>query len=170
MGVTRKGMMMKESVEGTPLIQLIEQGGVFSDVSGTSPPEVLAALIGLISLPPKVDDITLLRSVLEREALMSTAIGGGIALPHPRSPIAGSLQEQCVAVGFLRNPVDWKALDGEPVRTLLLILSSSPKQHLHTLSRINFFCQQESFSSLLRAQGSKAEIIDLIRKSEGAWD
>jgi PTS system nitrogen regulatory IIA component len=148
------------------LIHLIERGGVFSQLPGTSPAEVLSGLISALAL---TDPEGLLQAVLEREALMSTAVGHGIALPHPRNPAAAELQDERVAVGFLSRPVDWKALDRQPVHTVLLILSSSAKTHLHTLSRINFFCQQESFRELLRNRASQQTISDVIREAEKAW-
>jgi PTS system nitrogen regulatory IIA component len=65
--------------------------------------------------------------------------------------------------------VDWKALDGKPVHTALLIVSASAKLHLHTLSRINFFCQQEGFRELLERRADLEEITKTIREAEAAW-
>jgi PTS system nitrogen regulatory IIA component len=160
---------MKEPIEDFGLIQLIEQGGVVSDIPGATPLEVLTNLIKTVMLPPEISREVLVQAVLEREALMSTAVGHGIALPHPRNPIIANPQDQFVVIGFLRRQVDWKALDGKPVHTALLIVSSSAKLHLHTLSRINFFCQQESFRELLQNRVSRQRIIEVIQEAERAW-
>jgi PTS system nitrogen regulatory IIA component len=161
---------MDEKIKGYSLAQLIEQGGVFPDIAGASPLEVLTHLIQLIPLPVMIDRQELLKAVLEREALMPTGIGHGIALPHPRNPLIADPQDQCLVIGFLRQPVDWKALDSKPVHTLLLMVSASAKLHLHSLSRINFFCQQEAFRGLLQNRASQQCIIGLIREVEDAWE
>jgi PTS system nitrogen regulatory IIA component len=149
--------------------ELIQRGGALYQVRGNSPREVLARITAAVSLSPSVDRDKLLEAVLEREALMSTAIGQGIALPHPRNPVITGPEEQFAVLAFLASPVDWKALDGKPVHTALLIVSASAKLHLHTLSRINFFCQQESFRELLERRADLEEIIKTIREAEDAW-
>ncbi|MDR2486320.1 MAG: PTS sugar transporter subunit IIA [Treponema sp.] len=160
---------MNEKIEKSGLIQLIKRGGVFSDLPGANPLEVLTGLIQTVPLPDGISREGLLKAVLEREALMPTAIGNGIALPHPRNPIITGPQDQFVVIGFPRQQVDWKALDGKPVHTLLLIVSSSAKLHLRTLSQISFFCHQETFRDLLQKQASQQHIIDVIQEAEGAW-
>jgi PTS system nitrogen regulatory IIA component len=100
---------------------------------------------------------------------MSTAVGHGISLPHPRNPLITDTHEQFVAIAFPKRNVDWSALDGAPVHTVILIVSASAKLHLRTLSQINFFCQQESFRALLENRASREEIIKVIGDAEEAW-
>ena len=75
-----------------------------------------------------------------------------------------------IALAFLENPVDWNSLDGEPVDTLLLIVSSSAKSHLKTLSSITFFCQQNVFLKLLRERASRENLIKYIKDTEREWE
>ena len=151
------------------LVELIKRGGVFYNIPGAVPREVITELTGAVKLPQAVDKRHLLDAVLEREALMPTALGHGVALPHPRNPLITDVQEQLVALGFVKQPVDWQALDGEPVHTTLLIVSASAKLHLHTLSRINFFCQQKDFRSMLVNRAPREEIIEAIARVEADW-
>lgn len=151
------------------LAELIERGGIYRDVEGTTPREVLTALTGALPPIPSVPGDKLLEAVLEREALMSTSIGNGIALPHPRNPLIKASGGQFAALAFLEHQVDWNSLDGEPVDTLLLIVSASAKQHLQTLSEINFFCRQADFRRLLRERVGQEELLHFIRKTEKNW-
>jgi PTS system nitrogen regulatory IIA component len=148
---------------------LIERGGVYYRLQGNTPKEALTALIAAIPPRKAVQGETLLKAVLEREALMSTSIGHGIALPHPRNPVIIDPKEQFAALAFLERPVDWRALDGKPVDTLLLIVSSSARQHLETLSKVTFFCQEEGFLDLFKAHASQEEIIKFIKDTEEEW-
>jgi PTS system nitrogen regulatory IIA component len=122
-----------------------------------------------MNIPPAVDRTALLAAVLEREALMSTAVGNGIALPHPRNPVIAASSEQLVSIVFAESGLNWEALDGKPVHTVMLLLSASPRMHLHTLSRINYFCQQRSFVELLEQRASPAEILRIIEETEKTW-
>ncbi|MDR2245868.1 MAG: PTS sugar transporter subunit IIA [Treponema sp.] len=150
------------------LIPLIKRGGIVSGVPGTTPGEVIAHVIDAIP-SPAIDRGLLLRAVLEREALMSTAIGCGIALPHPRNPPVTERDEQFVLIAFLEQPVDWNSLDGAPVHTAILIVSASPKLHLRSLSQLNFFCRQDNFRLLLKNRASPEEIIAVIQSAEQTW-
>ena len=151
------------------LADLIERGGFYRDVRGTTPREVLSALIKALPSIPSVSQDLLLNAMLEREALMSTSVGYGIALPHPRNPLVWSGSEQFVTLAFLEHPVDWHSLDGQLVDTLLLIVSASAKQHLQTLSKINYFCRQENFKKLLRERANQEELLRFIREAEKNW-
>jgi len=151
------------------LSSLIERGGIYHNVPGATPQDLLAAVINCLPSIPSLDVNKLYREILEREALVSTGIGQGIALPHPRNPMMGEGGAPFVAVIFPVQPLDWNAPDGEKVHTVFLIVSSSTKQHLATLSKINFLCQQEEFYSLITAKASEETIIMAIRKAEISW-
>jgi PTS system nitrogen regulatory IIA component len=156
-------------IEEPSLIELIKRGGDFRIIPGATPRELLTNLVGGMDIPPSVDRTALLGAVLEREALMPTAVGNGIALPHPRNPLISESADQMVSIAFAERGLDWEALDGKPVRTVMLILSASPKTHLHTLSRLNYFCRQSSFVDLLERHASPGEILQIIEETEKTW-
>ena len=151
------------------LASLIERGGVHYNVPGASQKELLAGAIGLLPLFPAIDPRDLLREILDREALASTGIGKGIALPHPRMPMAGDASPPLVALIFPAVNLDWNTPDGGKVHTIFLIVSSTAKQHLGVLSKINFLSQQEKFYSMIKARSPKEEIIASIREAETTW-
>ena len=151
------------------LAELIERGGVYRNIKGNTPRDVLTAIIGALPPIPSVAAEKLLNAVLEREALMPTGIGGGIAIPHPRNPLVESDNEKFTALVFLENPINWNSLDGAPVDTLFLIVSASAKQHLQTLSEITFFCRQEDFCRLLKRRAPLEEILKFIVEAEKNW-
>jgi PTS system nitrogen regulatory IIA component len=160
---------MKNSEPNGGLGALLEKGGIYYNLKGNTPKEALSALIAAMPAQQIFSPENLLNAVLEREALMSTSIGKGIALPHPRNPLAAGQAEQFAALAFLEKPVDWNALDGKPVDSLLLIVSASAKLHLESLSKITFFCQQDAFLDLLKRRASSEEIISFIIKTEKNW-
>jgi PTS system nitrogen regulatory IIA component len=164
-----KDTVIERNLASRSLASLVERGGVYHDVPGAAPKELLAAVINCLPPLPSLDPNELYREILEREALVSTGIGKGIALPHPRNPLIGEDGEPFVAVVFPAQPLDWNTPDGIKVHTVFLIVSSSTKQHLGTLSKINFLCQQAEFYSLITKRASEEAVIAAIRKAETSW-
>ncbi|QQO09663.1 PTS sugar transporter subunit IIA [Breznakiella homolactica] len=154
---------------GPDIAELINRGGIHYGITGSGEKEILRSCIEKIHLPPSLDPEALLRAMLEREDLMPTSVGNGIAIPHPRSPLISNPDEQFVAVCFLKEDTDWKALDSKPVTTLILIVSASTKEHLQILSGVSFLCQQESFRRLLKDNAPGEEILAAVRAAEETW-
>lgn len=160
---------MEQMIDEWSLAAMIERGGVYYGIAGANLREILAAITVMIPQYAFLDSQALLQAILEREALMSTGIGKGIALPHPRTPLLGEGGKPFVAIGFPAQPLEWDTPDGSKVHTVFLIVSSSAKQHLNTLSKINFLCQQEKFYSLIKERASEEELITAISEAESAW-
>jgi PTS system nitrogen regulatory IIA component len=156
------------------LSRFLKKGGIYYGVPGTQPREVLTWLINAVpadspGVPEAAFKEALLKAVLEREELMPTAMGNGIALPHPRNPAVQSEEKQFAALAFPEREINWQSLDGHPVNAVILVISASAKIHLALLQRITFFCQDESFSALLKRRAPAAEILGYIERTEAAW-
>ncbi|HEX5385956.1 MAG TPA: PTS sugar transporter subunit IIA [Gemmatimonadales bacterium] len=92
------------------------------------------------------------RAVLEREDVLSTGIGFGVAIPHGKSASMPALGLVC---GISRVPIAYGAVDGEPVRLFFLIVGpeASAGQHVKVLSRIARLVRQDAVRErLLRAR------------------
>jgi PTS system nitrogen regulatory IIA component len=167
--VSKKILEIDLSHTGVSLVNLIGRGGVFYQVKGSTIAEVIKNVVQIIPLPPTVPRETLTYSLLHREEMMSTAIGKGIAIPHPREPLLTKPENQSISICFLKQPIDFHALDHEPVHTLFVILSADQTRHVETLSRISFLCQDEKFVNLLKAKTAENEILDYIMVKELEW-
>jgi len=153
------------------LSQLVMRGGIYYGVSGESREDVMSNIIGNlpVDLLPSRKNETLLQAVMEREALISTGIEDGIALPHPRTPMLEDGEAPFVAIAFPLHSIEWGTPDGSKVHTVFLIVSKSPKQHLAAFSKITFLCQQKEFFSLLSSHAPKEKIISAIQEAEKDW-
>jgi PTS system nitrogen regulatory IIA component len=161
--------MTDKTASEKSLAALVEQGGVYYHVSGAYPEDILTATAGLTPACPPHKKEALVKAMMERESLISTAAGRGIALPHPRVPLLEAGEDPFVAIAFPVQPLEWNSPDGSKVHTIFLIVSSSAKQHLSALSKINVLCHQEAFHALLTARAPKEKIIAAIREAEAAW-
>lgn len=141
----------------------LRAGGVHYRLGGADKPGVLSALVEIMPLPRGVDRGFLLQVLQAREALQSTGIGDGVAIPHPRSPIVLHIDEPIVTLCFLDRPVDFDALDGKPVHALFSLVCPTARAHLHLLSRIAFALRTPGFRSLIDREASRDEILAAAR-------
>jgi PTS system nitrogen regulatory IIA component len=150
------------------LEQAIQAGGVHYGLPAASRTEAFAALVERMSLPPDADRRALLSLLLDRESLGSTAVGDGVALPHVRNPAAVRIPAASVTVGFLEGPVEFGALDGRPVHTLLAIISPAVRTHLRLLSLVSFGLRQGDFRSAILNRGTPEAILAAARAVDEA--
>lgn len=153
----------------TPIPMLsdaLRDGGVYYRVSGTDKSSVLRSVVQIMRLPDEVDSEFLYQVLLAREALGSTGIGEGIAIPHVRNPIVLHLSQPMITLCFLETPVDFGALDGQKVSTLFTLISPTVRAHLQLLARLGFALRDPAFKKAVLAQASRDEIIASLQKAE----
>jgi PTS system nitrogen regulatory IIA component len=146
----------------------LSRGGIHHDLPGKTAEEVFRHLVGLPNIPEGTDLSLLYDLLVTRETLGSTGIGDGIAIPHPRSPLVLRVPEPIVLLCFLKHPVDFHAVDGRPVRTLVTLLSPTIQTHLRMLANIAHMLHDEVLRNLLRSRASRESIVDRIRALEEA--
>ncbi len=140
-------------------VQALAAGGIHYRVGGTDRDSVLRNVVELLRMPDHVDRDFLFQVLLARESLGSTGIGDGIAIPHARNPIVLNVERPTITLCFLENPVDFDALDGQPVTILFTLISPTVRAHLHLLSRLAFMLNHKGFRDELKRQGSRDEIF-----------
>jgi PTS system nitrogen regulatory IIA component len=145
----------------------LEAGGIFHNVLASSKETAIQALIDVLLLPEGVDRLLLLQLFLAREALASTAIGDGIAIPHVRSPIVLNVSTPMITLCFLEKPIEFGALDGQPVHVLFSLVSSTVRTHLHLLSRLSFALHDAKFKDAVMRHAPRDEILTAARQVEG---
>lgn len=162
-------LVFNEPLDEHPLPTLGESlaaGGVYYRIEGSTREKVLANAVAHLRLPDEVNRKILRQALLSRERLASTAIGGGIAIPHPRNPELLHVSRPIVALCFLEEPVDFCSLDGQPVEILFTLLAPSLRVHLHLLSLLGFVLRESSLRKLLHGQASREKIFNALKRQE----
>ncbi len=121
----------------------------------------LAAETGLV-----VDERALLDAVLHREELCSTAMEGGIAIPHPRRPLPDAISEPILVVARTPQGIAFGAPDGRMTTLLFLTASQDDRHHVHVLARLCRMLHDDKFVARLEEAGSPAEMIELLKSRE----
>ncbi len=150
------------------LTDALRFGGVIYRVEGNDKPSVLREVVDLINLPDEVDRDFLYQVLLARETLGSTGVGDGIAIPHVRNPVVLHVSKPTVTLCFLENPIDFHAIDNQPVSILFTLISPTVRAHLHLLSRLSFALKNKKFMAALKKQASREELIDALAHAEAA--
>jgi mannitol/fructose-specific phosphotransferase system IIA component (Ntr-type) len=109
------------------------------------------------------DDV--FRAVRERESVLSTGIGHGVAIPHGKSAALTALR---MAAGRAAEPVDFDALDGEPVSLFFLLVGpeSAAGPHIKALSRISRLVRRDDVRERLVAAHSREEFLRALQEAE----
>ncbi len=150
-----------------PLSALLSSGGIHHDVGGEDKASVLREIVQRLPLPDDVDREFLVTTLEAREAMGSTGIGDGIAIPHVRNPILLHVAAPFVTLCLLRHPVDFGALDGQPVHALFTVISANVPGHLRILGQLGFALHDEELRRLLTHRAPDAEILTRVQAVEG---
>lgn len=161
-------LFAEPEVEPAPsLTEALRAGGVLYRVSGDDKRAVLRSAVDALRLPDDVDRDVLLAVLIARESLGSTGIGDGIAVPHVRNPIVLHLTKPSVTLCFLDRPVDFDALDGQPVHALFILTTPTVQTHLHLLSRLAWVLREPEIREALVDQPTRERVFELFAAAEG---
>lgn len=124
--------------------------------------EALNKLVELLDTEGKLKNKdAYLHALIEREGIISTGIGMGIALPHAK---IANYTEFFMAIGLIEKGVDWKALDGAPVRIVFMIGGPDDKQteYLQILSTLTQIMKDEEKRKKMLTLKSEKDIVALF--------
>src|SRR2546430_9596416 len=155
--------LFEDGDEGRAPLRLSEalaRGGVHRGIRGDDRVSILRQVVDRLPVPTAQDRDLLLEVLLAREALGSTAIGDGIAIPHVRSPLVFPGSHGAVALCYLDGPVPFDAPDGKPVHTLFALISPTVVGHLQLLSRLSLALLDPACKAAVLRRAGPAEIID----------
>lgn len=150
------------------IISLLNKKTVLPSLKVANKEEALDKLISSISDQVDNDELEAIRNaVFEREKIMSTGVGKGLAIPHGKT---AGIEDNYAAFALLEEPIDYEAIDGEPVQMIFLLVGpeSSNRLHIKMLSRISRLMNNNNFREHLKKSRSSEEIIDAFKQEEQA--
>jgi PTS system nitrogen regulatory IIA component len=148
------------------LMDILSPQSVIVGLRGETKEEIIEELVDALAAGATISDREkVLQAVLEREKIMSTGIGDGIAIPHGKSDAVVRL---AAALGTQKRGVDFEALDGEPAFVFFLLVSpanvSGP--HIKALARISRLLKNDEFKKKLISASSAPEIMAVVESEE----
>lgn len=150
------------------LTELLTPERIKIPLASTGKDELLGELVDVIDASFSLEDRRdVLRAVKEREDVLSTGIGHGVAIPHGKS---SSVPHLALAAGVTREGVNFDALDGQPVELFFLLVGpeSAAGEHVKALSRISRLLRRESFRERLIAAATPEEFYSILVEAEAS--
>lgn len=152
------------------LYEMIEESKVILDMKISNKDKVIKQLVELLGLNKEREKL-LYNAVLNREEMGSTGIGNGIAIPHTRSLVITDLM---IAIGRLKKPIKFNAIDKKPVRLIFLIVAppyGSNSDYLILLGKISETFQKissdEKLFTVSAEDDFKCELCKLFECTDG---
>ncbi len=149
------------------LVDMIWPKAIVTDLASTDRDGVIRELVDALAdagclSNARTAEIT--SAVIKREQTTgTTGLGRGIAIPHARTD---ALDTPVIAIGIIRDGVDFDALDNQPVSIIFLLVSpEKPEKHLRAMDAIIRHLQQPDLRAALRHATAPSEVLDILRRA-----
>lgn len=151
------------------LSDYLTPGRIATSLTASGKPQAIAEMAQLLVMDPDAPgddlDVAAVTEILEaREALASTGVGSGVAIPHGR--MAG-LSRVRAALGIAKNGVPFDAIDGEAVTVIVAILAPEEQrhQHLRILADVSRVLRSAEFRRRLALVSTPEEAFAVVQES-----
>ena len=149
--------------------ELLKPKYILTDFKSDKKDDVINELIDLLKGDEKVLDLEEVRKcVFDREKIMSTGVGKGFAIPHGKT---NSVTDIIAVFGKSKKPIEYDALDGEPVNLIFLMVGKDTlvSKHIKLLSRISRLMNNDEFREKLVKADSKEYILKIFEEEEQSY-
>lgn len=148
------------------LSKFCDENLITFDLKATTKEAVIEELVDLASASPLVKDRDeLLRDILNRESMVTTGIGYGVAFPHAKTKATKGI---VITFGRSQNGIDFEAMDKKPVFVFFLI--SAPEDaigaHLNVMARLSYIMKSEENRQSLMTVNSPGELLSILDSVE----
>ena len=147
--------------------EILDASCVALDIPALTKSEAVSALLDLLATHGVVSDTEkVLEDIEARERVMSTGIGGGIAVPHAQSEGAGRL---ALALGRTKTPIDFESLDNRPVQLIFLLVGPEERGgFIRVLARISRLLYSGDLQRKLLQAESPAQVMRFLQEEESS--
>jgi len=155
-----------KEIEYMKLMDFVSEDTIEPELTGQNKGELLSRMVEMLHRSGKIDDPEpLLKSLMERESIMTTGIGRGIAVPHAMNP---EVKQLIIALGKIPAGADFESLDRKPVHFIFLLVGppESATQHLKTLARISRLVQHTRFVESIKKARNARDILRILAEED----
>lgn len=148
------------------IVDLLHNNGIDLNFNPSSKAEAIDKLVDLMEATGNLKDKAEYKeAILAREALSTTGIGEGIAIPHGKTK---AVKRASLAAAVSKKGVDYDSLDGAPANLFFMIAAPEGKNevHLEVLARLSTILMDEEFRTSLINAKDKTEFLKLIDDKE----
>jgi len=150
------------------ILDYLDKDSIIVGLKQKTKKKILAAILEHLIAKKKInkdDEKEILKNLVQRESMGSTAIGGYIALPHARIT---SVKNIVICFVVSKEGVEFDSLDQEPVNIIALLLSNQKEAglHLKMLAFLARMLRDKYFVQQLKNATSSEDVLALINKQQ----
>lgn len=149
------------------LYRAIYRGEVLNDNINSSKEEIIHATMERMASRFELDAAVLTELFLDRERMMPTTLGHGLGVPHTRDFLLNTHYD-VIEIVYPDKPIDYGALDGEPVHTLFFLFACEDRHHLHLLAKLAHLNAQEKSRAFFKTKPSKESLLEYVKNWESS--
>ncbi len=148
-----------------PLSEVVKPSLMVFDLGPGPKERILRRLVApLLESGLARDANRFLAALLERERMMTTAIGHGVAIPHPRRPMPGMFTEPAVVLGICPEGTDFDAIDDRLVHVFFLICATREDIHLQLMANISWFVRHPAAITDLGTAANVDRVTEIVTR------
>jgi PTS system nitrogen regulatory IIA component len=162
----RDAQNVEANREAISLAEFLRRGGIYHHVGGDTKQDAIRSCLALIGNGiPDMDTAGLFDSIMDRETLCPTAVGHGIALPHPRS-FGHFTVVSYLSLCFLEKPIPFGALDNEDVDTLFFIFPRSERRFLRIQTKLLRLLKDDEVLTVIADASPSDMVYEVFSRKE----
>ncbi len=149
------------------LLDVLDKQCIRVGLEGTDKEEVIEEMVDLLVRAGQVPDrVAALTCLHEREKMGTTGIGGGVAIPHGKTPTVPRLT---AAVGIRGPGIEWEAVDHQPVQIVFLVLAeaSNPGPHVQLLADVARLLKFPGLKRRLAEAANPEDVMKMLQETVG---
>jgi PTS system nitrogen regulatory IIA component len=160
--------LIEATREPVPISRLTDKRFILMDLHSGNKEEVLRQLIQpLVEFEFVKDGDDFLDKLLDREQMISTALGRGVAFPHIRRPKESQSSSPVLVIGICKSGTNFDALDGEKSYLFFLLYTDSDVVHLRVQAKLNMLLGEKKLADqLLHADSPDAVMQILVEEDQ----
>lgn len=150
-----------------PVSRMMAEDRMVMDMKATQVNEAIEELTPCELLGKLVMEVESLRAkCLAREQLLSTGVGNGVAIPHPRDPVVTLKAPAMIVFGRSGQGIDFGAVDGKPVHLFFLLCCQNIEIHLHLMGRMAKLLRNRDFLAQCQSCENPADVLRVVLEFE----
>ncbi len=137
---------------------------IISDIASDTKSGVLSEMVALIAKSGQISDIAEYEKAIQnRENILSTGIGLGVAVPHAKT---ANVKDFAVALGRSQSGIEYDSIDGKPVKLVFMIAGPEAEQkvYLKILAKISLIARNEDLKNQIIEAADKEAIYDIVKE------
>lgn len=152
---------------GQPINRVLTPSRIIPELNTDDKDHVLQALLApLFNEGVVLERQVLLDRLRDREKLLSTGVGDGVAIPHPRDPVTDLQTPSVIVMGRSKNGIDFDAIDGKPVHLFFLLCCERIETHLYLMGQLAQMIRNKNFIQRCIAADTTDKLFRIVLETE----